>query len=53
MWFWKEVVDHIPLTPESFKIVHPEIIHKMGQVIEKYELNQRNVSFYEWVICGH
>uniref|UniRef100_A0AAX7U5K9 Lactosylceramide alpha-2,3-sialyltransferase n=1 Tax=Astatotilapia calliptera TaxID=8154 RepID=A0AAX7U5K9_ASTCA len=42
MWFWKEVVDHIPLTPESFKIVHPEIIHKMGQVIEKYELNQRN-----------
>lgn len=42
MWFWKEVVDNITLTPESFKILHPEIIHKTGQVIQKYEMNQRN-----------
>lgn len=49
MWFWKEVVDNITLTPESFKILHPEIIHKTGQAIHKYETSQRNVSLW----CTH
>lgn len=43
MWFWREVVDDIPLTPESFKILHPEIIHKTGQVLQKYTLKQGNM----------
>lgn len=44
MWFWRDVVDDIPLKPENFKILHPEIIHKTGQVLQKYALKQRNVS---------
>lgn len=44
MWFWREVVDYIPLTPESFRILHPEIIHRTGQVLQKYALKQGNVS---------
>ncbi|MED6255437.1 hypothetical protein ATANTOWER_009815, partial [Ataeniobius toweri] len=44
MWFWREVVDDIPLKAESFKILHPEIIHKTGQVLQSYAQNQGNVS---------
>uniref|UniRef100_A0A3P9LPW2 Lactosylceramide alpha-2,3-sialyltransferase n=1 Tax=Oryzias latipes TaxID=8090 RepID=A0A3P9LPW2_ORYLA len=44
MWFWREVVDDIPLSPESFKILHPEIIHKTGQVLQKYTLKQGNMN---------
>ncbi|XP_032397158.1 ST3 beta-galactoside alpha-2,3-sialyltransferase 7 [Etheostoma spectabile] len=43
MWFWREVVDDIPLTPESFRILHPEIIYKTGQVLQKYALKQGNM----------
>ncbi|XP_034754230.1 ST3 beta-galactoside alpha-2,3-sialyltransferase 7 [Etheostoma cragini] len=43
MWFWREVVDDIPLTAESFRILHPEIIHKTGQVLQKYALKQGNM----------
>lgn len=44
LWFWREVVDDIPLRPENFRIFHPEIIHKTGQVLQKYTLKQGNVS---------
>ncbi|KAM6916633.1 ST3 beta-galactoside alpha-2,3-sialyltransferase 7 [Xenentodon cancila] len=43
MWFWREVVDDIPLRPESFKILHPEIIHRTGQVLQQYALKQGNM----------
>ncbi|GAA6223346.1 lactosylceramide alpha-2,3-sialyltransferase-like [Lates japonicus] len=43
MWFWREVVDDIPLRPENFRILHPEIIHKTGQVLRKYALKQGNM----------
>ncbi|XP_047460021.1 ST3 beta-galactoside alpha-2,3-sialyltransferase 7 [Mugil cephalus] len=43
MWFWREVVDDIPLGPESFRILHPEIIHKTGEVLQKYALKQGNM----------
>uniref|UniRef100_A0A3B5M456 Lactosylceramide alpha-2,3-sialyltransferase n=1 Tax=Xiphophorus couchianus TaxID=32473 RepID=A0A3B5M456_9TELE len=43
MWFWREVVDNIPLKPESFKILHPDIIHKTGQVIQRYAQKQGNM----------
>lgn len=45
MWFWREVVDEIPLKPESFRILHPEIIHKTEQALQKYALKQKNVSY--------
>ncbi|XP_040905667.1 ST3 beta-galactoside alpha-2,3-sialyltransferase 7 [Toxotes jaculatrix] len=43
MWFWREVVDDIPVRPENFRILHPEIIHKTGQVLQKYALKQGNM----------
>ncbi|XP_068424626.1 ST3 beta-galactoside alpha-2,3-sialyltransferase 7 [Clinocottus analis] len=43
IWFWREVVDDIPLRPENFRILHPEIIHKTGQVVQKYALKQGNM----------
>ncbi|KAK2921888.1 ST3 beta-galactoside alpha-2,3-sialyltransferase 7 isoform X1 [Channa argus] len=43
MWFWKEVVDDIPLKPENFRILHPDIIHKTEQVLQKYSLKQGNM----------
>lgn len=43
MWFWREVVDDIPLRPENFRILHPEIIHKTGQVLQNYALKQGNM----------
>lgn len=51
MWFWREVVDDIPLQPESYKILHPEIIHKTGQVLQRYALKQGNVSSYSSECC--
>lgn len=43
MWFWREVVEEIPLRPENFRILHPEIIHKTGQALQKYALKQGNM----------
>lgn len=51
MWFWREVVDDIPLRPENFRILHPEIIHKTGQVLQKYALKQGNVSSNITMAC--
>lgn len=39
LWFWREVVDDIPLRPENFRILHPEIVHRTGQVLQLYALN--------------
>lgn len=43
MWFWREVVDKIPLRPKNFRILHPEIVHKTGQALQKYALKQGNM----------
>ncbi|XP_030012645.1 ST3 beta-galactoside alpha-2,3-sialyltransferase 7 [Sphaeramia orbicularis] len=43
MWFWREVVDEIPLRPENFRILHPEIIHKTGQALQEYAAKQGNM----------
>ncbi|XP_070834319.1 ST3 beta-galactoside alpha-2,3-sialyltransferase 7 [Chaetodon trifascialis] len=40
LWFWREVVESIPLRPENFRILHPEIVHKARQVLKKYGLKQ-------------
>ncbi|KAM7385613.1 hypothetical protein PAMP_001688 [Pampus punctatissimus] len=42
LWFWRDVVDDIPLRPENFRILNPEIIHKTGQVLQKYVMKQGN-----------
>lgn len=44
LWFWREVVDDIPLSPENYRILNPDIIHKTGQVLQKYALKQGHVS---------
>ncbi|XP_041645386.1 ST3 beta-galactoside alpha-2,3-sialyltransferase 7 isoform X2 [Cheilinus undulatus] len=36
LWFWREVVEDIPLKAEHFRIVNPEIMHKTAQVLGKY-----------------
>lgn len=43
MWFWREVVEEIPLRPENFRILHPEIVHKTGQALQKYTLKHGNI----------
>ncbi|XP_029962808.1 ST3 beta-galactoside alpha-2,3-sialyltransferase 7 [Salarias fasciatus] len=43
MWFWREVVDEIPLRSENFKILHPEIMHKTEEVLKKYAFKQGNL----------
>lgn len=43
MWFWKDVVDEIPLRPENFRILHPEIIHKTVQALQQYSVKQGNM----------
>ncbi|XP_042357943.1 ST3 beta-galactoside alpha-2,3-sialyltransferase 7 isoform X2 [Plectropomus leopardus] len=46
IWFWREVVEDIPMRPENFRILHPEIIHKTGQVLQKYALKQGNSKYW-------
>ncbi|XP_061766184.1 ST3 beta-galactoside alpha-2,3-sialyltransferase 7 [Nerophis ophidion] len=40
LWFWKEVVNYIPLRPENFRILHPEIIRKTAEVLQRYSVKQ-------------
>ncbi|XP_056147372.1 ST3 beta-galactoside alpha-2,3-sialyltransferase 7 [Lampris incognitus] len=40
LWFWRDVVENIPLGPEHFRILHPEIVHKTGRVLQTYTQNQ-------------
>lgn len=44
LWFWREVVEDIPLNRESFRVLHPEIMRRTGQVLQRYTLRQGNVS---------
>lgn len=36
LWFWREVVENIPLQPENFRILNPDIMHRTGQVLQEY-----------------
>ncbi|XP_053731879.1 ST3 beta-galactoside alpha-2,3-sialyltransferase 7 isoform X2 [Synchiropus splendidus] len=40
MWFWREVVDDIPLEPVNFRVLNPEIIQRTGQVLQEYAQKQ-------------
>ncbi|XP_074532238.1 ST3 beta-galactoside alpha-2,3-sialyltransferase 7 [Halichoeres trimaculatus] len=40
LWFWREVVDQIPLRAENFRILHPEIMHQTERVLQTYAYKQ-------------
>lgn len=40
LWFWREVVDDIPLGPEHFRILNPEVVRKTGQALQKYAVKK-------------
>ncbi|XP_064173175.1 ST3 beta-galactoside alpha-2,3-sialyltransferase 7 [Anguilla rostrata] len=41
LWFWREVVDSIPLQPENFRILNPEIILQTGLALQAYTKQPR------------
>ncbi|XP_077585977.1 ST3 beta-galactoside alpha-2,3-sialyltransferase 7 isoform X2 [Stigmatopora nigra] len=43
LWFWKDVVDDIPLKAYNFQILHPDIIRRTGEVLQKYSHKQRKI----------
>ncbi|XP_048061539.1 ST3 beta-galactoside alpha-2,3-sialyltransferase 7 [Megalobrama amblycephala] len=43
LWFWREVIDTIPLQPENVRILNPEIMYRTGQVLQTYAENQRKM----------
>ncbi|CAL8358986.1 unnamed protein product [Boreogadus saida] len=36
LWFWRTVVEEIPLTAEHFRILNPEIVHQTGRALHSY-----------------
>ncbi|CAL8256440.1 unnamed protein product [Lota lota] len=36
LWFWRWVVEEIPLNAEHFRILNPEIIHQTGRALHSY-----------------
>ncbi|KAM9477138.1 ST3 beta-galactoside alpha-2,3-sialyltransferase 7 [Clarias gariepinus] len=36
LWFWRDVVNDIPLQPGSFRIVNPEILNQTWHVMQSY-----------------
>ncbi|XP_024002084.2 ST3 beta-galactoside alpha-2,3-sialyltransferase 7 [Salvelinus sp. IW2-2015] len=43
LWFWRDVVENIPLKPENIQILNPEIMHKTGLALQRYTQQQRKV----------
>lgn len=43
LWFWREVVEDIPLGPENFQILNPEILHRTGQALQSFAKQQRTM----------
>ncbi|XP_052007614.1 lactosylceramide alpha-2,3-sialyltransferase-like [Xyrauchen texanus] len=43
IWFWKSVIDSIPLKPENFRILNPEIMYRTGQVLQTYAEQQKKM----------
>ncbi|KAK3573083.1 hypothetical protein QTP86_012265 [Hemibagrus guttatus] len=36
LWFWRDVVNDIPLQPENFRILNPEILSRTWHVLQTY-----------------
>ncbi|XP_077092514.1 ST3 beta-galactoside alpha-2,3-sialyltransferase 7 [Siphateles boraxobius] len=43
LWFWKHVIDTIPLQPENVRILNPEIVYRTGQVLQTYAEHQKKM----------
>ncbi|XP_055745875.1 ST3 beta-galactoside alpha-2,3-sialyltransferase 7 isoform X3 [Salvelinus fontinalis] len=43
LWFWRDVVENIPLKPENIQILNPEIMHKTGLALQRYTQQQRKL----------
>lgn len=39
-------MDDIPLRPEHFRILNPEIVRKTGKALQKYTAKAEGVSFF-------
>lgn len=39
-------MDDIPLGPEHFRILNPEVVRKTGQALQKYAVKKGRVSFF-------
>ncbi|KAM6956297.1 ST3 beta-galactoside alpha-2,3-sialyltransferase 7 [Aplochiton taeniatus] len=43
LWFWREVVDHIPLSAEKFRLLNPDIMHRTGLALQSYAQLKRKM----------
>lgn len=43
LWFWRDVIDSIPLQPENFRILNPEIMYRTGRVLQTYSGQQKKM----------
>ncbi|XP_030626492.1 ST3 beta-galactoside alpha-2,3-sialyltransferase 7 [Chanos chanos] len=43
LWFWKNVIDTIPLKAENFRILNPKIVYKTRLVLQSYVKQQRTI----------
>ncbi|XP_023678378.2 ST3 beta-galactoside alpha-2,3-sialyltransferase 7 isoform X1 [Paramormyrops kingsleyae] len=41
LWFWRNVVEYVPLKPENFRILNPEIMHQTGLQLQLYAKTQK------------
>ncbi|XP_076830935.1 ST3 beta-galactoside alpha-2,3-sialyltransferase 7 [Brachyhypopomus gauderio] len=41
LWFWRNVVNEIPLPPGNFRIVNPEILNRTWHLLRTYTKQQR------------
>ncbi|KAL0964638.1 hypothetical protein UPYG_G00326870 [Umbra pygmaea] len=44
LWFWRNVVEYIPLKPENFQILNPEIIRKTSLAVLRYTQQQSKIA---------
>ncbi|KAI4874264.1 hypothetical protein NFI96_028442 [Prochilodus magdalenae] len=43
LWFWRDVVNKIPLPPEHFRILNPDILKRTWDILITYTNKQRKV----------
>ncbi|KAJ8418130.1 hypothetical protein AAFF_G00138390 [Aldrovandia affinis] len=41
LWFWRDVVESIPLQPQNFRILNPDIMLQTGLALQTYSKQQR------------
>ncbi|KAG7462466.1 hypothetical protein MATL_G00185170 [Megalops atlanticus] len=43
LWFWRNVVESVPLQPENFRILNPEVLHQTSLALQTYAKQQRKM----------